>query len=300
MSVELESASVLSKQINVLNRLSQENAIDPLVSLDFSNAPSPDQFWMSEHLISLYGEPEYEQLNYENKKKLSQLEFSLLCSLSCIGESEVISAVMQLMLRSRYEAVRKYLYFFIKEENNHIYMFSEFSRRYGKLYPVTYSHVISTTWEEPLLNDLLIFVNILIFEELINDLNRVLAKDQSLPILIRELNRIHSLDEGRHIAFGRQLLKTLAEDVLQKISLETLSKIQKQIADYLSVRHHEYHNVEIYRTIGILNPIALRDRLIGNRNINYFARDKQGKEKLISVIRFLKQLNLLEENYDQK
>jgi hypothetical protein len=283
----------LVQQIDILNKLSQQNAIDPNIYLDFSECPSPHQFWMSEHLLSLYGTPEYQQLTLEQRRQLSQLEFSLLCSLSCAGEIEVVSAVAQLMLKPRYESVRKYLYFFIKEENNHIFMFSEFCRRYGKLYPVYYPHLIKLDWDEPLINDLLIFLHVLIFEELINDINRVLAKDESLPPLVRSINHLHSLDEGRHIVFGRQLLKSLTEEVLATISDESLIKLHEHIIQYLNVRHHEYHNAEIYRAMGIPNAVSLHQGLIAKGGIHYFARDRDVEKKLIGVLKFLKQIGLL-------
>lgn len=288
-------STVLVQQIDLLNKLSQQNAIDPNVFLDFSESPASDSFWMSEHLLSLYETPEYQQLTLQQKRQLSQLEFSLLCSLSCAGEIEVVSAIAQLMLKPRYESVRKYLYFFIKEENNHIFMFSEFCRRYGKLYPVYYPHLVKLDWEDPLINDLLTFIHVLIFEELINDINRVLAKDESLPPLIRAINQAHSMDEGRHIAFGRQLLKTLAEEVLATISPESLFKLQEHVMQYLGERHHEYHNVEIYRSMGIMHPLSLQQRLIGQNGIQYFARDKDASKKLIGVLKFLNQIGLLPE-----
>lgn len=102
---------ILAQQIDSLNRLSQQNAIDPNVYLDFSDRPSSTEFWMSEHLLSLYGTPEYQHLSLEQRRQLSQLEFSLLCSLSCTGEVEVVGAITQLMLKPRYESVRQYLYY---------------------------------------------------------------------------------------------------------------------------------------------------------------------------------------------
>jgi hypothetical protein len=279
-----------SMDVSALNRLSIKRAIDPLVDLDLSDAPSPDSFWMTEHLLSLYGTPEYERLTLEQRRILSHHEFSLLCSISCFGEKEVIANIARLMLKKRFEDVRSYLYFFIKEENNHIYMFTEFCSRYGTMYRSMYPYIVDFQWEDPLIADLLTFVHVLVFEELGSAYNAVMAKDESLPPLVRRINQIHTIDEGRHIAFGRQLVADLAADIFSRASKETAERLRQHIQRYVETRHVEYHNVDIYRAVGIPDPMEVRQRLIKSRDIGFFER-AAGTE--IKVLDFLRDVDLL-------
>ena len=60
-----------------------------------------------------------------------------------------------------------------------------------------------------MLRDIIIFGRILIAEELCDVFNARMANDGRLPPLVREINGVHHRDESRHIAFGRQMMRSL-------------------------------------------------------------------------------------------
>lgn len=72
-----------SMQNNAIENLLKASAHRRLSSFDdlhWEKTPSCDEFWLTPELISIYGQPEYEALTLQQRKRLSQLEFCLLCS----------------------------------------------------------------------------------------------------------------------------------------------------------------------------------------------------------------------------
>lgn len=276
-----------------LSNLSVQKALDPLVDIDLAQVPDPDMPWMSEALLSLYGTETYASLTDRQKLTLSQLEFSLFCSISCFGEKEVIANVAKLMLKTRFAAHREYIFHFIREENNHIYMFSEFCRRHGRLFPIIYSYAQGTLWRDEAISDLMTFVHVLVFEELGHGLNAIMMRDVGLPDVIRNINRYHVTDEGRHISFGRHLIREVAPSVLTRQTPEDLALLRRHIAGYIDSRHADFHNLKIYKAVGIEDAASVRDRLVVGRDVGYFARAKNTESRVRSMLKFLKEMGLI-------
>lgn len=281
------------KQIDILLRASVQKKLNPLTDLPWNDAPSKDLFWMPEKLISIYGEPEYECLCDEKKLELSQLEFSLLCSVSSSGEKEVIANMATRMLKTKYRAFRRYFYHFIEEENNHIYMFTEFCERYGEYFPVLYPYVQGDIWDYTETGDLLTFAHVLIFEELGQGLNEVMAEDEAIPELVRAINDYHVQDEGRHISFGRSLVREFAGVTKSIVTKEEWSRLQRFVKEYISTRHNDYHNVKIYKTVGIKNALDLRSRLIEQRDESFFIKSPLAARRIKSLREFLIEIDML-------
>jgi hypothetical protein len=279
--------------IENLLKASVNKKLSPFDDLPWNEPPSRDLFWLSPEVISIHGEPEYEQLSPEQQRRLSQLEFCLLCSVSASGEKEVVANMARRMLKSRYAPFRPYFHFFLEEENNHIRMFAEFCERYGQFYPVLYSYAQGEIWEHAQLEDMLTFVHVLIFEELGQGLNEVLMADESLPPLVRAINRYHVLDEGRHISFGRMLVREHAESVRRSVPAEQWQKLQAHVASYLRTRHVDYHHMRIYKEVGIAGARLLRDRLVEKRDESFFAKSPRAAKRIDSLRRFLIEHELL-------
>jgi hypothetical protein len=272
---------------------SERKKLHPINDLPWTDAPEKQKYWMPQELISLHGTPEFEALNEAQKIQLSQLEFSLMCSVSASGEKEVIANMATRMLKQRYAKFRPYFFHFIGEENNHIHMFAEFCERYGEFFPVLYTYAQGEVWEHPETSDLLTFAHVLIFEELGQGLNEIIAKDENVPKLVRAINQYHVDDEGRHISFGRLLVREFAEDTRKKVSEAEWRKLQEHVAKYLATRHIDYHNMRIYKSIGIPDAFQVRQRLIETRDEQFFARSPRALKRINSLKNFLQEVQLM-------
>ncbi len=284
------------KAMHALCRLSVEKAMDPLATIDLAVTPEDDKPWMSESLVSLHGTPCYDDLDASQRLKLSQLEFSLFCSISSSGEREVISNVAKLMLKRRFEPYRKYIFHFLREENNHIYMFSEFCHLHGRFFPILYPYAQGELWKDDALADLMTFVHVFIFEELGQGMNEVMMRDPSLPALIQAVNRYHVLDEARHISFGRHLITEIAPAILAAQPADQLAAVRSHIARYIASRHIDYHNLSIYRMVGVPDAGKVRDALISTRGVEHFARSPRAERRVRSMLDFLKSMQLIDDH----
>lgn len=282
--------------IENLLKASVKRRLSPFDDLPWEKSPSKDDFWLSPELISIYGQPEYESLSLQQRKHLSQLEFCLLCSVSASGEKEVVANMVRRMLKARYAPFRRYFHFFIEEENNHIRMFAEFCERYGQFYPILYSYAQGEVWKYAETEDLLTFVHVLIFEELGQGLNEVMMTDDRLPELVRAINGYHVADEGRHISFGRMLVREHAPSIKELVGPTEWEILQEHVLKYLQTRHIEYHNVRIYREAGVQQAWSLRERLISSTDECFFVKSPRSAKRIASLIRFLDEVDLLPSN----
>ncbi len=287
MAIENTSA------IDNLLKASVSRRLSPFDDLPWEKPPSKDEFWLSPELISIYGQPEYEALDPRQRKRLSQQEFCLLCSVSASGEKEVVANMVRRMLKARYAPFRRYFQFFVEEENNHIRMFAEFCERHGQFFPVLYSYAQGEIWKYAETEDLLTFVHVLIFEELGQGLNEVLMQDDRLPELVKAINRYHVADEGRHISFGRMLVREHAPAIKALVGATEWRTLQEHVLKYLRTRHIEYHNAKIYREVGLAQPLALRERLVASGDERFFAKSSRAAKRIASLIRFLGEVDLL-------
>lgn len=289
-----------SESLAKLCRLSTEKAIDPLVGIDLATAPARDKPWMSEELVSLHGTPYYDALDDGQRLKLSQLEFSLFCSILGNGEREVIANVVKLMLKRRFEPYRRYIFHFLREENNHIYMFSEFCHLHGQFFPIVYPYAKGEIWKDEALADVVTFVHVLAFEELNQGLNEVMMRDPALPELVRGINRYHVLDESRHISFGRTLISELAPAILATQPEEVRADLRRHIMRQIATRHIDYHNLPIYRMVGVPDAVKVREELISARGVGYFMRSPRAEKRVRSMLDFLRDVGLIDEQPEQR
>lgn len=287
MAIEHTSA------IENLLKASVNRRLNPFDDLPWEHTPSKDQFWLSPELISIHGQPEYEALTTAQRLHLSQLEFCLLCSVSASGEKEVVANMVRRMLKARYAPFRRYFHFFVEEENNHIRMFAEFCERHGQFYPVLYSYAQGALWQYAETEDLLTFVHVLIFEELGQGLNEVMMRDERLPSLVQAINGYHVADEGRHISFGRMLVREHAPPIKALVGAAEWQRLQQHVLKYLQTRHIEYHNTRIYRAVGLPQALPLRHRLITANDERFFAKSPRAAKRIASLIRFLGEVDLL-------
>ena len=73
----------------------------------------------------------------------------------------------------------------------------------------------------------------MVVEELGDYYNVAIENDERVEPLVRELNRVHHIDEARHLAFGRAYLAELFERTRAKWSAETLAAFRAWLVEYL-------------------------------------------------------------------
>lgn len=219
-----------------------------------------ESFWcMPPELISIYGTPEWQALSEAQQRKLSLYELGNFCSLVLQGEKPLVQGLVhRLYLKNTSDNVTDYLHHFVDEENKHMVMFGEFCRRYiGKVYPDKKPDATSRKYEKGE-EDVIFYCKVLVVEELGDYYNVAIQSDKRCEPIVRELNRVHHVDEARHLAFGRMFLAELFEQYKDKWSAETMANFRKWLAEYLKSSWGDYYNPQMYIDAGLPDGYAMR------------------------------------------
>lgn len=217
-----------------------------------------DFWYMSPELISLHGTPYYESLTQERRRQLSFRELCNFFSLVLHGERALVQGIAhRLYLTSTDKKVSEYFHHFLDEENKHMIMFGMFCNRYaGKIYPekkIALPRKYAKGEEE-----LSFFCKVLVVEELGDYFNRVMMRDSRVHPLVQKLNKVHHVDEARHLAFGRQYLQELAARWLPQWSSETKASFREWLVGFLKSSWSDFYNPTAYRDAGLDNAYELR------------------------------------------
>jgi hypothetical protein len=243
---------------SVVERLSAasrrpENAWD----LVWPDALDADVWAFGPELISLYGTPAYDAMDGAGHRRLALAEAVNFFSINIHGEKALIEGLARRIHGAGTETISPYLHHFLGEENTHMFAFAEFCRRYaGKIYPQR-QFALPRAYA-PGEEDFLFFAKVLIFEDVADAYNRRMAEDARLVPVARAINRLHHLDEARHLAFGRRLVKELFERHAPVWTDETKRGIRRYLGDYLAGLRAEYCNPDAYRDAGLADSLSLR------------------------------------------
>ncbi len=154
-------------------------------------------------------------------------------------------------------AVTEYLHHFVDEENKHMVMFGTFCNRYaGKIYPEK-KLVLPREYAKGE-EDIAFFCKVLIVEELGDYYNLAMMSDDRIHPLIAKINKVHHVDEARHLAFGREYLKELAETSQGQWSDEERDSFQSWLSAYLVSSWGDFYNPAVYRDAGIEDSYNVR------------------------------------------
>lgn len=249
------------KTLDRLIQMSKADTYDPLKDFVWPLAIPEDQLWMSEHLLSVAGTTAAERLDREQLLALSKWESINFFSLNVSGIRELLLEVMSRIHTPAFERSSEYLHYFVGEENEHMWYFARFCLDYGgKIYTDRRVHFEEA--DEPDVQQFMVFVKILIFEEIVDFYNSAMAADTTLHPTIRDINRLHHLDETRHITFGRQNVELLHLHLRERYPEERMRKIERFLKRYMGVSMQKLYNPEIYKDAGIPEPHKMRNALL--------------------------------------
>jgi hypothetical protein len=110
-----------------------------------------------------------------------------------------------------------------------------------------------------------LWAGILIGEEIVDRLQREMAGDDSIQPLVRMVNRIHILEESRHISFARaELPRSVA--AMNRAELPYHRAVLARLAFVVS---RSFISPQVYRSVGLdpkrARAVAWRTRTTGRR-----------------------------------
>lgn len=159
--------------------------------------------------------------------------------------------------------ITEYLHHFLDEENKHMVMFGEFCNRYiGKVYPEKKLALPReyVKGEE----EVTFFCLAMVVEELDDYYNVVVERDVRVDSLVREINKVHHIDEARHLAFGRLYLAELFDRYSPEWSAESLANFRHWLTNYLKSFWGDYYNPSVYRDAGLADAYDIRQMALSH------------------------------------
>lgn len=189
-----------------LLRTAEKHSYNPDVDIDWDAPPVPGLYWSVPEHSSLYGTHLWAELTEEQRIELTKHEFISIASVGIWFEM----ILMQMLLRHLYDqdhsdAHARHTFTEIAEECRHSMMFGRLAETVG----VPAYGVGSTTHQlgrliKTTATPTIIFGGTLYVEEILDGFQRDGMSDERVQPLVRAVNRLHVIEEARHIKFARE------------------------------------------------------------------------------------------------
>lgn len=258
------SSDDFSNKLKRLSQLSIDGYYNPYRKFDWPDHIPDDQWWMTRELLTVHGTRFDHELDEAQLRALSKWESVNFYSLNIHGIRDLIIETTMRIHMPGYQHISQFLHHFIGEENEHMWFFAEFCWRYaGKLYPEKKLKG-ERVMDDQGVEDFLEFSRILIFEDIVDQYNLRMSKDESLAPIIQEINAVHHQDESRHIAFGRQIVESLHRELRQRLAVAELAQLEDYLKRYIVASVNSLYNPSVYRDAGISEPYKVRAQLLAD------------------------------------
>ncbi|MFE9279558.1 diiron oxygenase [Paenibacillus glucanolyticus] len=258
----------MEKILEKLVNLSTEDYYNPYKHFKWPERLNDNELWMTPELVSVYGTKYYEELGEEKRILLSKWESINFYSMNVHSIRSLLIEVIERVHMPGFEVPSRYFHHFVGEENEHMYFFAQFCLLYGKkIYQLKKMKMNDSFSTDS--SNFIVFSQILIFEEIVDYYNLMMAKDQRLHPIIREINKIHHQDESRHIAFGRQLVKHMWDQIK---SHSEIGKIRDYLKNYIIYGIRDFYNPAVYKDAGFDNAYEMRVELLNSEERRFFHR----------------------------
>lgn len=202
------SADQLHKTATRLLGSTSRNSYDPELDIDWDAPVEGSMRFMPYERVSLYGTPLWDRMSEEQRRRLSLLELMSFASTGLWFEIVLIQMLVRWVYHQDPQDPRtQYALAEIGDETRHIVMFA---KAIARLDAPTYqprrlvrelARIYKATAVGPA-----IFAPTLVAEEMTDRFQRETVNDESVHPLVRMVNRIHIVEEARHVRFAREEL----------------------------------------------------------------------------------------------
>jgi hypothetical protein len=240
---------------------SMRNSYDPDVDVDWDAPLVEGKGFLPEERVSLYGTALWERLTPEQRLELAKHEIGSITSVGLWTE------IVLMQLLARYAADldprsphTHYALTEIGDETRHAIMFGKGIARLGlPAYGPPRAVRIPAKLFGAAIGGPAMFASVLVVEETTDRLQRSMLDDEQIQPMIRMINRIHVVEEARHVRYAREeLVRGLSR--LSRPALELHRTVTALVA-YAVVNVMVHPGV--YAAVG-LNPREARAAALAN------------------------------------
>jgi len=265
-------------------------SFDPYKTIDWNVPFDLSRFYLPPDMVSLYGTPMWDQMTREQQIKLSMHE---ACSALATGiwfENQLSFKMMDYLIDvSPHDPHFYWMQIEVADECRHSMMFGEVIKRSGvPWYKPRYSSLFAF-FTKYLTTKVSMILSTLAAEDVTDYSNRRIAQDLECHPAMRELSKIHIVEEARHLGYARQWLKE---------NWPKTGRIQRAMArrDAListSIIIWQMVHPDVYKNVG-LPPEAFQ---MAKHNPN---RARIKREMSAELVEFLSELDIIDDKFASK
>lgn len=193
-----------------LLRSSAKNSYDPVFDIDWDapvDGPGLDDcVFLPFERVSLYGTALWDGLTQEQRLELSRHELASIASTGLWFEIILIQMLARYAYHQDAQSPHtQYALTEIGDETRHVIMFAKAVARMGTptYRPNRFVHNLARLYKATARGTVL-FAPVLVAEEVTDRLQRATMNDDAIHPLVRMVNRIHVIEEARHVRFARE------------------------------------------------------------------------------------------------
>lgn len=262
-----------------LLRTGVRNTFDPEVEVDWSAPLDPGRPFLPWRRMSLYGTDLWDTLTQEQRIELSRHEMTSILGVGLWFEI----ILMRMFARYVYDRDPRtaHVQFALTElgdETRHVVMFARAATKFGApRYTVPrLVHQIGRMYGATAFGPSM-FAGILVAEEITDRLQRAIMVDEEVQPLTRTINRIHVIEEARHVRYAKEELRRLTPG-LNRAALEW-HRLYTAAAAAIVVEN--LVDPRVYRSVGI-SPRA--GRAAAKANPHHLETRRWLAEKLVPFL----------------
>jgi P-aminobenzoate N-oxygenase AurF. len=228
---------------------SSKNSYDPELDIDWDAPVRLDRKFMPYERVSLYGTDLWERMSEEQRIELSRQELASVASTGLWFEIVLIEMLARWAYHQDPQDPRThYALTEIGDETRHVVMFAKAIAKLGaptyRVRPLVHqlARLYKATARGPAL-----FAPVLVAEEITDRLQRETMNDESVHPLVRMVNRIHVVEEARHVRFARE------EVARQMARIGPLAKIINNVSSAVVAAFvaDSLINKDVYARVGL-------------------------------------------------
>ena len=197
-----------------LNQSSVEHSYDPVVDIDWEAPVDPALRYHPDELVSLYGTALWETMTPAQRRDLARLESGWNASQGIVAEIGLMTQLLRVATMDPLSQHGQYALTEMADECRHSTMFS---RSVSKLrepgdpptrQPIprpiaTIARVLGILLPDSPTG----WASLLYVEDTLDKLQRETMNDERLQPIVRMVNRIHVIEEARHMTYAREELQ---------------------------------------------------------------------------------------------
>jgi hypothetical protein len=260
---ESELEEQQAEKAGQLLKMSARNSYNPNVDIKWDEPLEPGKWFIPEHRCTLYGTDLWKSLSVEQRINVSREELASNLALGVWTEWMLLQAVARYSYNIDITTpAAKYVLIESADEVRHMIMFADMLDKIGcKVYRVPPRTRIGGAFVKVLAPVPWLWAQLMLTEQLFDRFQREMVEDETLQPLIREMCRIHVVEEARHISFAQ----TEIQKYTAKASSVPRFMLQMLLATTIETISKEIFNPEMYQRAG-LDPKVARKAAVENPN----------------------------------